>query len=169
LVVTVAHPLAGNGPMLVDGRPATLLALDTRADVALLATTDSTPESRPDPTPDPNGGWLRAPRAGERIQVATIDGTDVVTRPVDIARVAPIRFRDEVAGTVVERAGAVIPLTIRGGDSGAPLIGADGRVVAMLFAGSREANRSYAVSSTEIASLLDDLHGDRASAIRPDC
>ena len=44
---------------------------------------------------------------------------------------------------------------VAGGDSGAPVIGRDGRVVGVLFAASRErARTAYAVDGTALGALL---------------
>jgi S1-C subfamily serine protease len=144
VLVTTAHTLAGTGPVLADGRPATVLAVDRRADVALLAL-DSAPDARP----------LRPPQIDEPVTVVRIRRDQAERVPARITRTPVIKFTDKVKDTSVERAGAIIDIEVDPGDSGAPVIGADGRVVAMVFAVSTGAGgQSYAVSSAEIETLL---------------
>ena len=144
LVVTAAHPLAGDGPVAVDGRAANVVALDPRTDLATLA---SDPTARHLPP-------RRAPVTGEAVTVVRWRDGVLVSDRAHVTAVTTIRFNDLVEGTTVERAGAVLDIAVVGGDSGAPVVGADGRVVAVVFATSKASDsESYAVSATEIDAL----------------
>jgi S1-C subfamily serine protease len=121
-VLTVAHVLHGADPVFVGARPAGVVQVDRRLDLAILA------------VPGVRGGvtWGDA-HAGERVTVQALRG------PVT-ARVRRVITAD-VDGNVrpaLELAASVLP-----GDSGAPVV-ADGRVLGVVFAGGRE-GIAYAV------------------------
>jgi len=144
VIVTVAHPLAGDGPITVGGRVSTVTALDPRSDLATLAL-DSTSQELPP---------RREPVEGEAVTVMRWRDGLTVSEGAHVKAATTIRFHDAVEGTTVVRAGVILDIEVMGGDSGSPVVGADGRVVAIVFASSKQAEReSYAVSATELEAL----------------
>lgn len=142
LVVTAAHPLAGTGAITVDGAAARAVLVDHRADVALLAVG----------TPGSGLPALRPAVVGEPVTVRRLrkDTPDSLTGSV--LKVLTIRFHDLVAGTTNVRLGLVLAAEAIGGDSGAAVVGADGRVLGLIFASARDVDaQSFAVSSLELA------------------
>jgi hypothetical protein len=128
LVVTVAHVL-GDEPITADGRLATVARVDRRNDLAVL----SVPGVRGD-----------TPRFGGS------GATSVLGRPAPIVR----RIRASVDGGP-RRAALELRAEVAVGDSGAPVIGAGGRVAGVVFARSRtRADVAYAVDGSAVAALL---------------
>lgn len=144
LIVTAAHPLAGDGLVGVDGRTANVIALDPRTDLATLSLDGIGQELPP----------RRAPVTGEAVTVVRWRDGALVSDGAHVTAVTTIRFNDLVEGTTVERAGVILDIAVVGGDSGAPVVGGDGRVVAVVFAASKASDReSYAVSAAELDAL----------------
>jgi Trypsin-like peptidase domain len=128
-VLTVAHVL-GDAAVTVDGRPATVVRLDRRLDLALL---------------DVPGIAGDAPRLGGG------DDTRVFGRPAPVLRHITAR----VDGGP-RRLALVLRADVAAGDSGAPLVTAGGRVAGVVFARSRtRAGTAYAVDASAVADLLD--------------
>jgi hypothetical protein len=125
-VVTVAHVVGDE--VKVDGRPATIVRVDERNDLALLRV---------------------AGLGGERPRFGGGDGTTVLGRAAPIAR----RIRARVDGGP-RRAVLELRSEVAVGDSGAPVIGADGRVAGVVFARSRTRDVGYAVEGSAVAALL---------------
>ena len=121
-VLTVAHVLDGARFVLVDGRPARVVRVDRRLDLAELAVPG-----------------LVAPT------VRTVDsGTEAVVRvlrdgePVTLS--APVRRRVTASIAGHSRPALELAATVEAGDSGAPVLDARGRVLGIVFArGSRGA------------------------------
>ncbi len=121
-VLTVAHVLDGARFVLVDGRPARVVRVDRRLDLAELAVPG-----------------LVAPT------VRTVDsGTEAVVRvlrdgePVTLS--APVRRRVTASIAGHSRPALELAATVEAGDSGAPVLDAQGRVLGIVFArGSRGA------------------------------
>jgi S1-C subfamily serine protease len=129
LVVTVAHVLEDRGPVLVDGRRASVVRVDRAGDLALLRVTEADGE---------------APRLGGD------NGTRLLDRPAPVVR----RVRASVDGGPRRPVLVVRARTARG-DSGTPLITESGRVAGVLFARSRmRASTAYAVDAAAVGELL---------------
>jgi hypothetical protein len=133
-VVTVAHVLgdelaAGAGEVLVDGRPAVVVRVDRRLDLALLRVA---------------GVRGQAPRLGG-------DGdTRLLGRPAPVVRHIRARVDGGPARPALE-----VRAPVGAGDSGAPLLTATGRIAGVVFARSRGRERTaYAVDGTAVAALL---------------
>lgn len=144
-VVTVAHVLDNGKTFTVDGMPATVVSVDDRMDAALLHVANSADRSVEfaDPFAPANVRLLRW--RSERAQIV-----DVV-----VTQVATINFTDLRKHSDVNRSGLLIDHASVPGDSGSPLLNADGRVVGMLFASSVDSTEvGYAVSSMEVRTLL---------------
>jgi hypothetical protein len=128
-VVTVAHVLEDE--VAVDGRPATIVRVDRRNDLALLS------------APGIEGD---APRLGG-------DGD---TRVRD--RAAPVvrRVTARVDGGAPRRA-LIVRADVAAGESGAPLVTAGGRVAGVVFARSRvRPATAYAIDASAVGGLLGD-------------
>jgi S1-C subfamily serine protease len=118
-LLTVAHVLAAGRPVFAERRRARVLRVDRRLDVAVLAAGGAA-----GPAPERAGA-----RPGEPVTVRTIDGAvrGTVRRTIT-ARLKGLDGRVRVR-PALELAAAVEP-----GDSGAPVLDGDGRVVGMVFA-----------------------------------
>ena len=132
-VVTVAHVLGDD--VVVDGRPATVLRVDHGLDLALL----------------------RVPGVrGERARFGGGERTTVLGRSAPIAR----RIRASVDGGP-RRPALELRANVAVGDSGAPVVTADGRVAGVVFARSRtREDLAYAVDASAVAALtnVNGLH-----------
>lgn len=156
-VVTVAHNLRGAVGLSVDGVPATLVALDHRSDLAVLAV--SRPSSR----------VARVRFATPAVGSALLDRLDeggARRSEVSITKVAPIDIEEPRDSTRYHRDGLVAIVvrerSVASGDSGSPVIDQRGRVVGLVFATDRETgNVAFATSAMEIEALLGTA-GDEA-------
>ena len=144
-VVTVAHAV-GTGRVRVRGadgiaHQATVLRRDGAMDLAVLLVPDLPAAPR---TLARGGAHVLLRRDGRRVSARA-----VVRRRID----ARVRTGD---GRLVARRPALeLVAPIRAGDSGAPLIGADGRVAGIVFARSRDrAGIAYAVDAAALSRLL---------------
>ena len=144
-VVTVAHAL-GTGLVRVRGadgvvRRATVLRRDRALDLALLLVPD----------------LPAAPRTLARGATHVLlrrDGRRVATRAI-VRRKLDARVRTADGRLIARRPALELVAPIRAGDSGAPLVGADGRVAGIVFARSRDrAGLAYAVDAEALARLL---------------
>jgi S1-C subfamily serine protease len=145
-VVTVAHLLPGRDARVFvrdsvgRHRPAEIVAIDRHDDLALLTV-------RPgDGSPLPGSQHARLlVRRGDRPAALSVQ----VRRRID-AHIRPFPGADPVRRPALE-----LEAHVRSGDSGAPLVDADGRVMGVLFASSRSSNdTAYAVAGERVAALL---------------
>ena len=143
-VVTVAHAV-GDGKVLVRGpggeaREAAVVRRDEELDLALLAV--------------PGLDHAAAPPLGGSRMVVRRDGATAAV-PVEVLRRIDARVRDAATDVVLDRPALELSAAIEAGDSGAPVIGADGSVAGVIFARSRERDRiAYAVDAAVLADLL---------------
>jgi hypothetical protein len=140
-VVTVAHVLsgadgvvpgdeavAGADSVVVDGRPASVVRLDHRLDLAVLRVEG-----------------LR----GEAVRVGGGD-TSLLGRPAPVVRRIKARLDGGPPRPALE-----IRATVAIGQSGAPLVTDTGRVAGVVFARSRHRSQTaYAVDGAALAGLL---------------
>ena len=127
-VVTVAHVLGGD-TVAVDGRPASVVRVDRRLDLAVLRV----------------GGIEGEARFGGG------SGTTVLGRPAPVVRHIDARVDGSAPRPALE-----LRADVETGDSGAPVITASGRVAGIVFARSRtRARTAYAVDGTAVARLID--------------
>lgn len=147
-VVTVAHPFAtAASAELVgrDGRAWTgrLITVDALVDLAVIELDDEHP----------------APLARGRVETGAIGeligygGSRAAGEPRTLDYEVLRRTRITLDGEG-ERGAIEIAAAIEVGDSGAPLIDADGRVAGIVFAASRSADRGWAVDEHEVESIL---------------
>jgi S1-C subfamily serine protease len=147
LVVTVAHAVRGSTALTVDGAPARIVALDVRAEVAVLATSSSAPPLPLAPTSTRGTVWVGHVTDGRPSSRATSAGGGLV-----------INIDEPGDDAVYTRAGFSLAFGAVRGDSGSPVVDRSGRVVGMIFATARTDTRlSYAVGATEIAAVLAGL------------
>ena len=139
-VVTVAHLLPGRSAHVLvrseGGRPvrARILSVDRRADLALLAVRPGV--RRPSPIPGPGSSHLLVRRDGHSAAL-----------PVKIRRRIDARIRPRPGVRPVRRAALELDARVRQGDSGAPLVAADGTTLGVLFAqSSGREDTAYAVA-----------------------
>lgn len=141
LVVTVAHVVAGSTAVTVtdaagSGRPGSVVALDTVNDLALVAVDglDVAPLPLGDLAAGDRGVFVVLDPGGGRARIEPV----AVVRRVDLSMAALYG-----QGTHV-RPGFEIEAAVDPGDSGAMVVGGDGRAGAVIFAAGRDA----AVGST---------------------
>jgi hypothetical protein len=127
-VITVAHVLGGDA-IVVDGRPATVVRVDRGNDLALLR--------------------VRGVR-GEPARFGGEKGTTLLGRPAPIVR----HIRASVDGGP-RRQALELRADVAVGDSGAPVLTADGRVAGVVFARSRTRDVAYAVDAGAVAALAN--------------
>lgn len=143
-VVTVAHAV-GDGPVVVRGpggtvRRASVARRDDELDLALLAV--------------PGLEHDVAPALGRPRLVVLRDGAATIVPAVVLRRI-DARVRHAATDEAVDRPALELSTDIGAGDSGAPVIGSDGRVAGVIFARSRDrAGIAYAVDAAALADLL---------------
>jgi S1-C subfamily serine protease len=142
--ITVAHVLRAGHPVFAGDRRARVLRVDRRLDVAVLAVRGVRAAAP----------RRRAARAGERATVRVIragaaSSLRATVRRTITARVSDARGRPQVR-PALELAAAVMP-----GDSGAPVVDGDGRLVGIVFAqaSDREAI-AYALDARALGAIL---------------
>lgn len=151
-LLTNAHVIAGSsGPIVVrtiDGREleASLSSIDVERDLALLDVDDlhGTPVA------------LGRPVAGAEVEIAVVD-TEGVLRPIQttIGRVLEITSGDIYDLGNVERVGLELPIDLAPGNSGAGIFDADGKLLGIMFADSREREVSYGLAAEEIEAFVE--------------
>jgi S1-C subfamily serine protease len=145
LVVTVAHALHDATKVTVEGKPAKVLAVDERMDAALLGIDDS-PDRRVE---------FAEPNTPEAVRIMRWNHDRVQRLDATITALATIDFSDLRLHTEYLRSGFLIDKESRPGDSGAPILNADGRVVGMLFASSvNDPPQATALVASEIRALV---------------
>lgn len=166
LVLTVAHALSGVGAVTVDGNVAVILTIDARSDLALLRITGETDSEGP--SVESLRKSLRTADSGDDAEVRLVRDTIEVV-PTIVDAVVDIRHRNLLDDTMMTRAGLVLVVELVGGDSGAPVIGSDGRLLGIMYADAKDSPTSYAISAEEIHSLLDDFAAGDVDVERPPC
>ena len=149
-VLTVAHVLEAGGRVSVRGpdgraRRARVARLDRRADLALLD------------VPGLRAATLRAegsrPARPARLLLRRAGGVEA--RAVGVRRRIVARFHGPPGTPVRVRPALELAAEVAGGDSGAPVVTAGGRLAGVVYARSRKrAGTAYAVSAPAVAPLL---------------
>jgi S1-C subfamily serine protease len=135
-VVTVAHVLDAGRPPSVDGHRARVIRIDRAADLALLA------------LPGLHAAPVRTGAGGP-------GGVRLLGRAARVRRAITATVRGAPGVPLARRPALEVAAAARPGDSGAPVVTADGRVVGVLFAASRERpDTAYAVDGSALAGLL---------------
>ena len=139
VVLTAAHTVDGaRRAVTVDGRPATVVALDPRTDLALLSADVSGPSVDPRP--------LTAAAA----RVATT-GSSATVR---VIRTGRLIVHDATTGARSERDVHTLRPALPRGTSGAPLLDARDRLVGLVVLDNRTDGTAYAVTGDEIDRFL---------------
>jgi S1-C subfamily serine protease len=167
-VMTNAHVVAGTDRVnVVVGTsrqlPATVVRYDSKRDVAVL----DVPGLRAAPL-----RFARTPAgSGQAAVVLGYPGDG----PLDI-RTARVRARMTITGADiygergVRREVYSIRSTVRSGNSGGPLLAADGSVLGVVFATDlRSSDTGYVLTAGEVASDLADAHAATATVGTGDC
>lgn len=164
LVLTVAHALGDARTIQVDSRPACAIVVDRERDAAVLAVAGlrRSPVGLAE-SAAPGVAWM-ARRSGDsgsgRAAAAEVS-------PVDIRRHIVARVHEPLDAGPFERAALELEARVAAGDSGAPILDAHGRLVGMVFAGSRERdNRSYGVAVDELAPLVEVVRARSRTSLR---
>ncbi len=142
-VLTVAHPLSPGRAVRVGGRPARVVRVDRRLDLALLA------------VPGLRAPALRLGDGGARARIVVLRAAGA--RPLDapIRRRVTVAFRDQPGDPPRMRPGLELAAAIDPGDSGAPVLDGRGRLLGVLYARSRDrAGTAWAVDAAAARSLL---------------
>jgi len=135
-VVTVAHVLDAGATVTVDGRRAAVLRVDRRDDLAVLT------------VPGLDAGSIRT-------GAGAIGPVRLLARPARVRRAFTAIVRIDQQTPPARRPALDLDAAVASGDSGAPVIGRDGRVVGVVFAASRDrARTAYAVDGTALRVLL---------------
>ena len=136
--VTVAHVLRAGQPVFVGGRRARVLRVDRRLDVALMAV-----------------AGVRGPArrgeagAGDHATVRVVRSDGTVSVPATVRRAISAHIGGQVR-PALELTAEVMP-----GDSGAPVVDRDGRVVGVVFAqASGGETLTYALDARALGPLL---------------
>jgi S1-C subfamily serine protease len=158
-IVTVAHAVE-DGPVTVRGedgvaRPATVVRRDPSLDLAVLEVADGAlltarPAAR---RAAPTGHAARLGPEGTRLLVRRDAGP--ASEPAVVLRRIDARVRAGDGRLLARRPALELRVRVTAGDSGAPLVGADGRVAGVLFARSDgRPGVAYAVDAAALADLL---------------
>jgi S1-C subfamily serine protease len=142
-VLTVAHVLAGERRVAVGGRRAHVVRVDRGLDLALLA------------VPGLRAPAVRVGRAGRRIAVAVV--RDGRARPLagSVRRRVVVRWREQPGDPPHLRPGIELAATVQAGDSGAPVLDRDGRLLGVLYARARAyAATAWAVDASAVRAFL---------------
>jgi S1-C subfamily serine protease len=142
--LTVAHVLRAGHPVLVAGRRARVLHVDRRLDVAVLAIGGVR-------RPAPRRG---AAHVGERASVLVIRAGAVRSLRATVRRTITARV-GRLGGSAETRPALELAAAVMPGDSGAPVLDPDGRVVGLLFAqAAQDEALAYALDARALGSLL---------------
>ena len=142
-VLTVAHAVAGRGAVRVAGRPARVLRVDGRLDLALLA------------VPGLRAPAVRLGEVARRVTLAVLRDGRPTPLGGAVRRRVVIRFRDQPSDPPEVRPGLEVAACIDPGDSGAPVLDTRGRVLGVVYARSRDrADTAWAVDASAVRSLL---------------
>jgi S1-C subfamily serine protease len=144
-VLTVAHALTGHarGAVRVAGRPARILRVDDRLDLALLA------------VPGVRAPEVRLGGGARRVTLGVLREGRPAPLGGAVRRRVVIRFRDQPSDPPKVRPGLEVAARIDPGDSGAPVLDGHGRVLGVVYARSRDReDTAWAVDATAVRTLL---------------
>jgi S1-C subfamily serine protease len=144
--VTVAHAVADARAVSVaaPGRRATrarVVRTNARLDLAVLAIGALEVDAL----------RVGSPSAGQRARVVVLRGGRPRSLRATVRRMITARVREAAGAAVRVRPALELEATVMQGDSGAPVLDTEGRVIGVLFAQSSQGNdRAYALDAREI-------------------
>jgi S1-C subfamily serine protease len=142
-VLTVAHPLSPGRAVRVGGRPARVVRLDRRLDLALLA------------VPGLRAPAIRLGEGGSRARIVVLRADRARAVDARVRRRVTVAFRDQPGDPPRSRPGLELAAVIDPGDSGAPVLDGRGRLLGVLYARSRNrAGTAWAVAAAAARGLL---------------
>jgi S1-C subfamily serine protease len=142
-VLTVAHPLSPGHAVRVGGRPARVVRVDRRHDLALLA------------VPGLRAPAVRLGAGGSRARIVVLRAAGATALAARIRRRVTVAFREQPDDPPRMRPGLELAAAIDPGDSGAPVLDDRGRLLGLLYAGARDRpDTAWAVDATAARSLL---------------
>jgi S1-C subfamily serine protease len=172
LVVTVAHTLRGAKHIsATDGagreHPAVPVVIDHRTDIAILRLSSA-------PSVDSGAAVFAAPQVGRATIRRRHTGEARQEKvAVTVSQIAPINIEEPIDKATYQRRGFVARSsgpTIAAGDSGSPVLNANGAVVGMVFATDTATGlTAYGVSATELRRAVDALPPSGTIADTGDC
>ena len=140
----------------VAGEPAVVVATSARLDLAVLATADASPVAIEAATT-----WFEAmddatapsvPVAPGPVTIVGSTGGIMAGLPARVTRALTLRVDDVSAGTTVERPAVELDIVVEPGDSGSPIVDADGELIGVIVLRRAPTGVSY---GTRIAELPD--------------
>jgi S1-C subfamily serine protease len=144
-VLTVAHVLSAGHAVAVAGRPATVVCVDRRLDLAVLA------------VPGLRAPGLRIGRAAGRAEIAVVRDRGARALRASVRRRVTIRWREQPGDRPQIRPGLELGARIDPGDSGAPVLDPRGRLLGVVYARSRDEATAWAVDASAVRSLVARL------------
>jgi S1-C subfamily serine protease len=160
LVITVAHTIKGATDVIVvdaDGgeHEARVVAFDKDVDLAVLDVEGLSAPGLAVATA------IVSSVAGTNGSILTWGPDDGVERvPVEIVKPLLVTIEDIYVDEVVERTALEIAGPVTGGDSGGPVLDADGDVVGIVYANSRGREQvGFATDQRELVDLLTSVTG----------
>jgi S1-C subfamily serine protease len=151
LVATVAHAVAGESAIRVvtpDGRdlPGGVAAIDTNLDAAVVRVDGLELDALPRGTYE----------AGDSLSLWTAEAGVAESAPVEVRRRVTVRTTDIYRDGEHLRPGLELGAEVAAGDSGGGLVDADGDLVGLVWATSREReNRAWAMPIEALDPLVD--------------
>jgi S1-C subfamily serine protease len=141
-VLTVAHALTGAQAIDVAGRPARVVRVDRRLDLAVLA------------VPGLRAQALRIGGTTGRAEIAVVRDRRMRSLEATVRHRVTIRWRDQPGDAPRVRPGLEVAARIDPGDSGAPVLDARGRLLGVVYARSRDERTAWAVDASAVRALV---------------
>jgi S1-C subfamily serine protease len=143
-VLTVAHALAGGHTVTAAGRRASVVGIDRRLDLAVLA------------VPGLRAPAVRLGGDGPNARLAVMRDRRAASLPATVRRRVLVHWRDQPGDRPSDRPGLELAARVDPGDSGAPVVDARGRLLGVLYArSSGDAGTAWAVDASAARTLLE--------------